>query len=75
MLEQYGPPNEATPTKLFWYRRRPWKRILITSDVLTHNFPAPHSDFLTQWIDYHVLVEKFDEIGRYGQLPGGPDGG
>ncbi len=65
MLEQYGPPNEATPTKLFWYRKGPWKRIQITSDVLTHNFPAPHSDFLTQWIDYHVPVDKFDEIGRY----------
>ena len=65
MLEQYGPPNEATPTKLFWYRKGPWKRIQITSDVLMHNFPSPHSDFLTQWIDYHVPVDKFDEIGRY----------
>jgi len=65
MLEQYGPPNEATPTKLFWYRAGPWKRILVTSDVITHNFPAPHSDYITQWIDYHVPVEKFDEIGRY----------
>ena len=65
MLEQYGPPNEATPTKLLWYRKGPWKRILVTSDVLIHNFPAPHSDYLTQWIDYHVPVDKFDEIGRY----------
>jgi hypothetical protein len=65
MLDQYGPPNEATPTKLMWYRKGPWKRILVTSDVLIHNFPAPHSDYLTQWIDYHVPVDKFDEIGRY----------
>lgn len=65
MLEQYGPPNEATPTKLFWYHRGPWKRILVTSDVLIHNFPSPHSDFLTQWIDYRVPVDKFDEIARY----------
>lgn len=65
MLEQYGPPNEATPTKLFWYRAGPWKRIIATSDVLTHNFPAPHSDFLTQVIDYHVPPEKFDEIARF----------
>ena len=65
MLEQYGPPNEATPTKLFWYRKGPWKRILITSDVITHNFPAPHVDYLTQWIDYHVPVEMVDAITRY----------
>jgi hypothetical protein len=65
MLEQYGPPNEATNTKLFWYNKGPWKRIRVTSDVLTHNFPAPHSDFLTQWIDYRVPPEKCDEVARY----------
>ena len=65
MLEQYGPSNEATRTKLFWYEKRPWKRILVTSDVLVHNFPAPHSDYLTQWIDYRVPVEMFDALGRY----------
>ena len=65
MLEQYGQPNEATPTKLFWYRSGPWKRIIVTRDVVTHNFPAPHSDFLTQYIDYRVPPEKFDEIARF----------
>jgi hypothetical protein len=65
MLEQYGPPNEATPTKLFWYHNGPWKRSLITSDVLTHNFPAPHVDYLAQWIDYRVPVEMVDAITRF----------
>ena len=65
MLEQYGPPNEATPTKLFWYRNGPWKRTVVTRDVVTHNFPAPHSDFLTQVIDYRVPPEKLEEIGRF----------
>ena len=65
MLKQYGPPNEATPTKLFWYGRGPWKRILVTSDVLTHNFPAPHSDFITMWVDYKVPIEMVDAITRY----------
>jgi hypothetical protein len=65
MLERYGPPNEATPTKLFWYRNGPWKRTVVTRDVVTHNFPAPHSDFLTQYIDYPVPVDKADEITRF----------
>ncbi|MDP9069849.1 MAG: hypothetical protein M3N68_00895 [Actinomycetota bacterium] len=65
MLAQYGPPNEATTTKLFWYRRGTWKRIVVTSDVVTHNFPAPHSDFLTQVIDYRVPPEKFDDVARF----------
>jgi hypothetical protein len=37
----------------------------VTSDILVHNFPAPHSDYLTQWIDYEVSVEMFDTVGRY----------
>ncbi len=65
MLEEYGSPNEATPTKLFWYHSGPWKRIIVTRDVVTHNFPAPHSDFLTQVIDYRVPPEKFDQIARF----------
>jgi hypothetical protein len=65
MLAKYGPPNEATPTQLFWYRNGPWKRTVLTSDVVTHNWPTPHSDFLTQVIDYRVPPEKFDDIARF----------
>ncbi len=65
MVEQYGAPNEATPTKLFWYRNGPWKRTILTSDMVIHNFPSPHSDFLTQYIDYHVPVNMFDAIGAF----------
>ena len=65
LLEAYGPPNEATPTKLFWYNNGPWKRTVLTSDIVVHNFPTPHSDFLTQYIDYQVPVDMFDEIGQY----------
>jgi hypothetical protein len=65
MMEQYGAPNEATPTKLFWYRNGPWKRTELTSDIVAHDFPSPHSDFLTMWIDYQVPIEKFSDLGRY----------
>jgi len=65
MLEQYGAPNEVTPTKLFWYRNGPWKRTILTSDVVIHNFPTPHSDYLTQYIDYRVPADKFDELARF----------
>ncbi len=65
MMEQYGAPNEMTPTKLFWYRNGPWKRTELTSDVVLHDFPSPHSDFLTQFIDYRVPVEMFSMLGEY----------
>jgi hypothetical protein len=65
MLDKYGPPNEATPTTLLWYGNRPWKRTVLTSDVVAHNWPAPHSDFLTQTIDYRVPPEMFDRVAEF----------
>ncbi|MGH7639012.1 MAG: hypothetical protein ACREOK_15285 [Gemmatimonadaceae bacterium] len=65
LVARYGAPNEATPTKLFWYNNGPWKRTELTSDMLVHNFPTPHVDFLTQWIDYRVPLERLSDIARY----------
>jgi len=65
MAAQYGQPNEGTATKLLWFGRGPWKRIQITSDEVVHKFPTPHADFLTQYIDYEVPVDKLGELGRY----------
>jgi hypothetical protein len=54
MIARYGAPNEATLTRLTWYRNGPWKRTEITSDAVVHNWPTVHTDFLTQTIDYRV---------------------
>jgi hypothetical protein len=34
LLEGYRLPDETIPTKLFWYRNGPWRRIVITADEL-----------------------------------------
>lgn len=65
MLEKYGPPNEATWTKLFWYRNGPWKRTVLDRDSVMHNWPTVHSDFLTQVIDYKVPPEMFDDVAQF----------
>ncbi|HVM00082.1 MAG TPA: hypothetical protein VM324_12385 [Egibacteraceae bacterium] len=65
LLDKYGPPNEATPTKLFWYHNGPWKETKITSDVVTHNFPAPHTDFLTQVVNYRVPPDMIGAIAEW----------
>jgi hypothetical protein len=65
MLQKYGPPNEATPTKLFWYRNGPWKRTELTSDSVLHHWPTVHTDFLTQVIDYRVPPEMFHLIAMF----------
>jgi hypothetical protein len=65
MIEKYGPPNEATPTKLFWYGNGPWKRTELSRDTVVHNWPTVHSDFLTQVIDYRVPPEMFHLIAMF----------
>jgi hypothetical protein len=65
MIDKYGPPNEATPTRLFWYRKPPWKRIEVSADPVVHNWPAPHEDFFTQVIDYRVPPEMVHLIAMF----------
>lgn len=62
LLDHYGAPHEATPTKLFWYRTGPWARMELTADEVLHNFPTPHTDFLTQYVDYPVKVDRVSEL-------------
>jgi len=65
ILALYGAPNEATATKLSWFRNGAWKRTELSRDSVAHNWPAPHSDFLTQTIDYRVPPDSFDDIARF----------
>jgi hypothetical protein len=62
ILDHYGAPNEATPTKLFWHRTGPWSRMEITADQAVHNFPTPHTDYFTQYVDYPVPPSKAGDI-------------
>ncbi len=65
ILEHYGPPHEATPTKLFWYRIGPWRRMVLTDDEIVHNFPTPHTDYLTQYVAYSVPPEIVGDLVRF----------
>ncbi|MDP9402755.1 MAG: hypothetical protein M3P85_05350 [Actinomycetota bacterium] len=58
ILDNYGAPNEATPTKLLWYRVGPWSRMELTADEVVHNFPTPHTDYLTQYVAPAPYAER-----------------
>ncbi|MDQ3013043.1 MAG: hypothetical protein M3X11_20335 [Acidobacteriota bacterium] len=64
-LDKYGPPNEALASRLIWYNNAPWKRTICYRDEVLHNFPAPHTDVIEQFIDYQVPVEKFAELAAF----------
>ncbi|MGI8564964.1 MAG: hypothetical protein ACR2LZ_00630, partial [Pyrinomonadaceae bacterium] len=64
-LDKYGPPNEAIASRLIWYNNGPWKRTICYRDEVLHNFPAPHTDVIEQFIDYQVPVDKLGELASY----------
>lgn len=64
-METYGLPNEATPTLLIWHDSGAWKRTIITSDETAHDFPTPHTDYISQTLNYDVPVEKLPDLARF----------
>lgn len=62
----YGEPHEFSESMLIW-RETPdgWKRSELTNEPTPHNFPAAHSDFLAQFIDYKVPIGMFSILAFY----------
>ncbi len=62
LVERYGLPNEATPTLLIWHDSGPWKRTIVTSDETAHDFPTPHTDYVSQTLSYDVPLETIADV-------------
>ncbi|MGN7308683.1 hypothetical protein ACTHQ2_22335, partial [Bacillus subtilis] len=65
IIEKYGLPDEATPSRLIWYNNGPWKRTIVYRDEIPHEFPVPHTDAIEQFIDYRVPPEMFSAIAEF----------
>ncbi len=65
MVERYGLPDEASATLLIWHDSGQFKRTIVTSDETAHNFPTPHTDYITQTINYRVPVHKLPELAEF----------
>ncbi|MDQ3526234.1 MAG: hypothetical protein M3451_14445 [Chloroflexota bacterium] len=65
VMEKYGPPQEATPSRLIWFDNSPWKRTILYRDSYQHDFPMPHPDLLEQFIDYQAPLDTYDDLAMY----------
>jgi hypothetical protein len=65
IIDKYGLPNEATYSRLIWYNNGPWKRTEIQRDEFPHKFPTPHTDYISQFIDYAVPAERASDITTF----------
>jgi len=65
VMDTYGPPQEATPSRLIWFNNSPWKRTILYRDVVEHTWPMPHPDLLEQFIDDQAPPDMFSELANY----------
>ena len=65
VIDQYGEPQETTPTVLTWFGAGPWKRVTASKAFYEHRFPAPHHDSVESVIDYRAPAEKYAEVARF----------
>lgn len=61
-IAKYGAPNEITDERMIWHNVDPFKRILLTREMLPHHFPIVHMDYLEHTVSYHVPADKADEL-------------
>lgn len=64
-VDSYGLPDEAVESRLIWHDCDPWKRTELFRDGVPHEFPKEHTDYIEQFIDYHVPPEKADELTQF----------
>ncbi|MGB9177916.1 MAG: hypothetical protein WCB68_01620, partial [Pyrinomonadaceae bacterium] len=66
LIDEYGEPDEYSESQLIWYDTKDgWKRTVLSREETPHDFPAHHTDFLEQFIDYRVPVEMFSPLAEY----------
>lgn len=65
VVDQHGEPDEATASRLAWYERGPWKRIVASKVFYQHNFPTRHTDSVECVIQYRVPVHKISKLAAF----------
>lgn len=66
LVDYYGEPDEYSKNRLIWHNTYDgWKKTELVNQMVAHNFPAPHHDYLEQWIDYQVPLDMFDSLATF----------
>lgn len=65
MIDQYGEPDESTPTSLIWRNKGQWVEIIASKKGTQHDFPFPHLDIVESITAYRVSPDKFSELAAF----------
>jgi len=65
MIDQYGEPDETTPSLLIWRNKGQWVEIVASKKGTQHDFPFPHLDIVESVAAYRVPPGKFSELAAF----------
>jgi hypothetical protein len=66
LIETYSQPDEFSDSQLIWHNTHDgWKKTVLSKEEVPHDFPAPHTDFLEQFISYKVPVQMYSKLAEY----------
>jgi hypothetical protein len=66
LMDQYGPPDDATPNKLTWQAKGPWRRTIVWNRPQVYRTPRDF-DLLVQTVRYPVTREQAAELVAFSQ--------
>ena len=65
LISKYGEPTVAGDRMLVWYNTGPFVKTAVAKDEAPHNFPMPHTDYLTQTVKHTVPADKLAALYEY----------
>ncbi len=65
LIAKYGEPTVVGDRMLAWYNTGPFVKTVLLRDGQPHNFPMPHTDYLTQTVKHSVPANRLAELHDY----------
>lgn len=65
VIDDYGEPDEAVPSRLIWFDTGPWKYTVVYREGVGHEFPDFHTDYVEQAIDFKVPPDRVGNLANF----------
>lgn len=63
LAEVFGPPDLVNEACAVWYDIAGFKRVKVKDELIDHDFPAPHKDYVYSTIEIDVPTDLYDDLG------------
>ena len=65
LMAKYGEPAVVGDRMVVWYGTGPFVKTAVARDEAPHEFPMPHTDYLTQTVRHRVPADKLAALNEF----------